>query len=170
MFGPELRKDATLIMPWIVSAIAIGCIKGYLFDIALQLERRTSTQLRITIAMAAINLALNFALLPTFGILGSAVAATSAFAIGAIVSYLVGKKINVIPPIRVDVIKILLSVAIMILFLRWLAGLWPAGDAGLIFIPFKIAGGIAVLVLSAVAMNASGCRDLLTSLLLRKLA
>jgi O-antigen/teichoic acid export membrane protein len=170
MFGPELRKDATLIMPWIVSAIAIGCIKGYLFDIALQLERRTSTQLRITIAMAAINLALNFALLPTFGILGSAVAATSAFAIGAIVSYFVGKKINVIPPIRVDVIKILLSVAIMILFLRWLAGLWPAGDAGLIFIPFKMAGGIAVLVLSAVAMNASGCRDLLTSLLLRKLA
>lgn len=168
MFGPELRKDATLVMPWIVSAIAIGCIKGYLFDIALQLERRTSIQLRITIAMATINLALNFALLPSFGILGSAVAATSAFAIGAIVSYLVGKRVNVIPPIRVDIIKVALSVAIMIIFLRWLAGLWPAVNAGSIILPFKMASGIAVMALSAVAMNASGSRDLLVLLLLRK--
>lgn len=160
MLGSELRGDAELVMPWIASAIAIGCLKSYLLDIALQLERRTKTLLYITLGMAIFNLLLNLVLLPKFGILGSAVSTLAAFSMGAIMSIFLTRRINIIGSINSDIAKTVFSIVIMVIYLRWLSELWPIS---IIALSIKICSGLIVFAMVSFLINTAGLRDLCIS-------
>lgn len=162
MFGPSLRQDAILVMPWIASAIAIGCLKGYFFDIALHLTRRTSTHLMITLAMAAVNLMLNLILLPQLGILGASIAAVTAFTMGSIISYRVARGIRIIKPIGADIIKIGLSIAVMTICLNFINRTWFEADYGALKLIFKIMIGMIIFSLMCFLTNAADFRKLMS--------
>lgn len=157
--GPELRKDAILVMPWVAAAIAVGCIKGYLFDIPLQLEKRTGTLVKITLTMAIINLALNLLLLPKIGILGSAMSAAIAFSAGAGLSYLAGRSANLIPPILIDSIKILFSMAVMYLFFEFLPKNTMIEISHVLLLLIKMAIGVLVFTIAAIVTDFGSHRD-----------
>lgn len=168
MFGPALRIDAARVMPWVAAAIAIGCLKAYLFDAALQLERRTGTQLRITLVMAATNVLLNFILLPALGVVGSAIAAAAAFSLGAMLSFVAGRGADVLPPLRIDLTKALLSLAAMVAALRWAGMLWPVESTGTWLVPVKILIGLLAFTISAMVLDVAGIRTWLSLMVRRK--
>jgi O-antigen/teichoic acid export membrane protein len=163
--GPELRKDAILVMPWVAAAIAVGCMKGYLFDIPLQLEKRTGTLIKITIAMAIINLALNLLLLPKIGILGSAISAAIAFSAGAGLSYFAGRNANLLPRILIDSIKILFSMTAMCLFFEFLPKNTSIEINNILLLLIKMISGFFIFTASAIITDFGRLRGKLFSLI-----
>jgi len=122
VFGAGVRAEATLVMPWIALAIAIGCFKAYFLDIPLQLGKATGALMRIALAMVALNMALNLVLIPRFGSQGAAWSAVAAFAAGAVLSWWRGRALDVCPPFAGDAIKALGALLVAVLAFRWAAG------------------------------------------------
>lgn len=92
---------AQYVVPW----VALGYVFFGLSNIArlgLMLRRRTAVILPLNLAAAAVNVGLNFALVPRYGIVGAAMATTFAFALLAVINYVVSYRVYPIPcePIR----------------------------------------------------------------------
>lgn len=97
VFGYEYRKIAATIMPWLAAAIFVGAFKISFLDIPFLLRNATKYQGYIAIFMAAINIYLNFLLLPHYGVIGAAWATLSAFLVGGILSWLFGRSLLSLP-------------------------------------------------------------------------
>ena len=110
VFGIAVRSDAAQIIPWVAFAIAVGCIKSYFLDIAFQLNKTTNIQVRITAAMAALNVILNLLLMPEFGTTGAAIATATAFSVGAILSWFFGRRLGIYPTRARDAISMIFIV------------------------------------------------------------
>jgi O-antigen/teichoic acid export membrane protein len=123
VFGIGVRAEAALVMPWIALAVAVGCVKAYFLDIPLQLGKATGALMRIALAMVALNVALNLALVPRFGSQGAAWSAVAAFAAGAAMSGWQGRRLDVCPPFAADVLKALGALLVAVLAFRWTAGM-----------------------------------------------
>ncbi len=158
IIGPELREDAILVMPWVAVAIAIGCIKAYLFDIPLQLQKRTRTLVKITLTMALINITFNLLLLPKFGVLGAAISVAVAFSAGTGMSYFFGRRASVIPPLLIDSIKIMFSIGMMYLFLRLLPQDMFAENTNILSMFIRMAVGVFVFTTAAILSNFGGLK------------
>lgn len=86
VLGPQIAADAADLIPPIAIAIALGGLKAYCFDIPLQLHKRSKLLVSISIGMAAVSVVGNLLLIPRFGALGAAWAASLAFGLGALAS------------------------------------------------------------------------------------
>lgn len=104
-FGEALRPEAANVMPWVAFAIGLSCLKSFFLDIAFQLAKETHMQLRITVAMAALNVVLNLLLMPKFGVVGAAMSTVAAFLSGAVMSWWYGRRIGVYPTVKGEVIS-----------------------------------------------------------------
>ena len=160
VFGPGVRDGAQTVMPWIATAIAIGCFKAYVLDVAFQLAGSTHLQLRITAAMAVLNVVLNLLAVPWLGVLGAALSATAAFAGGALLSWWFGRQVAVYPALGLDLLKALACGALMALALR--SGIGPPAPDGTAWLLVDTAGrcaaGLLVFGAAALALNLCGLR------------
>lgn len=105
--GPDFRSSAEVIMPVAAVSAVISAIKSYHFDIAFHLGKRSGL-LVINAGMAAvINLALNFVLIPHFGIYGAASSSLFSYCVAFILSARQGRHLIEMPPMTP-------------LFLKWL--------------------------------------------------
>lgn len=100
-------------LPIIVMAITIGAFKSYFLDIPLLLEGRTVAHASITLAMASINVALNFALVPEWAERGAAVSTLLTFVSGGAMSAAVGAASS---EYRSDVFQFMSFVALLSVF------------------------------------------------------
>ncbi|HUR41109.1 MAG TPA: polysaccharide biosynthesis C-terminal domain-containing protein [Verrucomicrobiae bacterium] len=91
VLGTEFRASAEQLIPWISLAILLAGARAYHFDIAFQLARRTGIQIALAFVAAVFNIALNLALIPRFGIMGSAYATALSFALAFALSAWVGR-------------------------------------------------------------------------------
>jgi O-antigen/teichoic acid export membrane protein len=144
LLGAGVREQAAQLMPLIALAIALGGVKAYLLDIPLLLQRRVRAHLVVTFVMAATNIVLNLVLLPTMGLVGSAVAAVGSFGLGAGIIFALGR-----PSRLVQLGLRELAVAVAAAAGLWLAGRGALGasqDAGL-----PALAGVALAALAAAA-------------------
>lgn len=97
VIGLEFRSEAQEIIPWIAASAAISGVKAFHLDIAFQLALKSKWQAYTTATTAAINIALNFLLIPIIGIVGAAVATLLSFSIASILSWWLGRRIFPMP-------------------------------------------------------------------------
>jgi O-antigen/teichoic acid export membrane protein len=118
MFGAGIRADAATVMPWIALAIGIGCIKTYFLDVAFHLSKSVALLLRIAVAMAAVSVALNLALIPSLGFVGAAWSAVAAFTLGAALSWWFGRASGCYPQFGREALKAALACAAVVIAVR----------------------------------------------------
>ena len=97
LFGLEYQQEATTLMPWLSAAIFVAVFKSYYLDVVFQLHHATKYQGYIAAFMVAINMTLNFILLPSYGIVAAAWSTLAAFILGAVLSWVVGRKLFLLP-------------------------------------------------------------------------
>ena len=81
---PEVAAEAAVVAPILFTAMLILGLYG-IFAEVVALTKRTSVFLVTTGAMAVVTVALNLALLPTYGLRGSAIAELAAYAVGLVI-------------------------------------------------------------------------------------
>lgn len=157
-FGRAIREEATQIIPWIAFAITVGCFKSYFLDIAFQLAKITHIQLRITVVMAIVNVALNFGLIPHFGVVGAAAATALAFAVGALLSWWFGRSLKIYPSHTRDAARVLLVLLATVAIARFA----PTNGIGTPFDAIvKIACGAIGYIFAVLITNLGGARSAL---------
>lgn len=160
IFGSAIRSDAAQIIPWVAFAIAVGCLKSYFLDIAFQLAKVTYMQVRITIAMAILNVILNLLLMPKFGVVGAAMATTAAFLVGAILSWLCGRRIGIYPTRPRDVISMLVTLSTIIIAMHFS----PTTSYGIAFdAAIRLLFGLAAYAATVSITDLAGARSVLIS-------
>jgi O-antigen/teichoic acid export membrane protein len=153
-FGSAFRQDATKIMPWLASAIFLGCFKSYFFDVVFQLRQVTKHQVYIALLMAFTNVILNFLLLPKYGVVAAAWSTFATFAVGLFLSWYIGKSIFSLPRLSKDFLGAMTASALMAIALFLLPAM--NGIAGLLV---KIIFGMIVYFIFAWIFNAANFRN-----------
>lgn len=97
MIGEAVRAQAIGIMPWIAaSGLANGLMIHY-FAEAFQLARRTHERAILMLVPAAVNIALNFALIPAMGLMGAVAATLVCYVTGILLLALAGRRHVALP-------------------------------------------------------------------------
>lgn len=157
-FGESIRSESTQLIPWVAIAITISCLKSYFLDITFQLTKATHIQVRITLAMALINVGLNFLLIPKLGIIGAAIATTSAFTVGAIMSWWFGRSLGIYPALGRNTIKMVLTLSAIVMTMH----LYPNSSFGDIFdATVRLFLGLTAYVIAVSIIDLAGARSLL---------
>jgi len=103
MVGGALSDGAAQVTPWIAFGAFFSGMTTYYFHQAFTLGRRTHLLFVAMIAPAAANLVLNLVLIPRFGIAGAMWSTAVSYALGAGMSWLLGRRAMPLP-VPLDVI------------------------------------------------------------------
>jgi O-antigen/teichoic acid export membrane protein len=115
MFGKELSYFTAGIMPIIAISMVIGFYKNYFLDVTFQVMKHTKMQFKLTASITGLNIVSNLVLIPHYGATGAAYSSLLAFIVGAILSYMYGKKIMSIPLLSKDTFKVSLAGILVII-------------------------------------------------------
>ena len=154
MIGPELREQATRIIPWIAFAGLLNGLLIHYFSEAFQLAKRTGERAALMIVPAVLNIILNMILLPTsLGIMGAVFATLISYAVGIILLAGFGRRHVRLPIPVTDFAKISLACAAM-----WpVIAVMPAWGGWGELLTKAIAGGFTYAV-AAYSLDAGGAR------------
>ncbi|KAF1687182.1 hypothetical protein B1992_04120 [Pseudoxanthomonas broegbernensis] len=162
--GSEFRSGALVVFPWIAVTAAVVGIKAFHFDIAFHLSRQ-SRRLLLTSGLAAgMSVALNFLLIPRYGIVGSAWASLAGFTLASVASAVLGKKVFPMPNPFPLLMKGLLVASATFLAAR-LASQWQVRPELQLACGLLLGGGAALA--AAILLDVSRMRQNLMSRLLR---
>ncbi len=151
--GESYRLAAGSLIPWIAVGALIAGIKAFHFDLSFHLGQRTVVQVWVVLITALVNVALNFLLIPRFGLYGSAYANVAAYLIGLVLSIVIGGRIFRIPLDGLDFFKISLATACL------LAALWSwRGGTDLLLLIIKVIYGGAVYGFVLLLLNVAETR------------
>ncbi len=154
LFGAAFRQEAMQIMPWIVASALMSGLEVHYFNHAFYLGQRTSGILWVVGPAAALNVALNFLLLPRLGLMGAVYSTLIAHGVALACSIVLGRR-----QLRFDfpfgsALRIVLASAVMMGAIRCLnLPNTVAGLAGTIVL------GIVVYVGMCFVLNVSGLRE-----------
>jgi O-antigen/teichoic acid export membrane protein len=162
VFGSAIRQEAAQVMPWIALAVMVAGFKSFYLDIAFQLTHATRLQAATAIVMAAINLGLNFVLIPLYGSLGAAWATLAAFFAGSVVSAYFAARIFPLPDMWRDSGKTALALLPMVSVLLMTPVLGTV--VGLVG---KLLLGAGIYLATAWLLNLCECRVMVARILTR---
>lgn len=154
IFGVDYRQDAALIMPWLAAAIFIAAFKSYFFDLIFLLFHSTKYLVLISILMATLNIALNFLLLPKYGIIAAAWTTLFTFSFGAFTSWLFGRHLFILPALG----NVLFGSTSACVFMCLVLFLLPS-SSGIFWLLIKIFLGALTYIVVMFTLNVSGCRS-----------
>jgi len=132
LVGPDLiylliderfQESVTFLLPWITSAIFLMGLQVFYFDLAFQLGDHTMGIAKIGVVIAAVNIGLNYWLIPIMGIQGAAIATLSSFMVGSILSATFGRKYYALPVPYKSFAKIIVATVFMAFCLWWVKDL-----------------------------------------------
>lgn len=147
---------------WILAASAfISNLRMHYIDHGLQFASRTKILPFILTSSLILNITMLLVLLPPLGLYGAAYTSLTCNLITLLLSYHYAKKAGHEYWMDWDVIKIIIATFSMALslYLSQNAIFWPSADA--IQIALSVTIGIPVFVLSTLAMNLMGSRDII---------
>ena len=144
MIGIEYQATVIFLLPWMSIALFLLGLQSFYLDLAFQLGNYTIGIVKIGIFITLTNLILNYYLIPFMGIKGAAIATISSFALGAILSFIFGKKHFSLPFPRDSMLKIMASTLVMIICLWWMK---DARGWGMLVIQLIIGGGSYFLMM-----------------------
>ncbi|MCF6291819.1 MAG: oligosaccharide flippase family protein [Robiginitomaculum sp.] len=161
MTGVEFREGAAAIIPWITLAGLMNGITTYYLLVAFTLSRRTGIMVLVTAIPAVLNIALNFALLPSMGLMGAVVATIIAYSVSMVMSAVIGRRHFVLPLPFAEVAKTGFACGLMAIAVLAL----PLADEMADFAKLLImaATGMLVYGIAALALNLADCRKMLVS-------
>jgi len=94
--GKSFRHEAESLLPIIAIASLIAGIKMYHFDRAFHLSTKTWGQIWVSLGSALANILLNWAWIPSFGLIGAAYATLAAYIFGLALSFYIGRRLFVL--------------------------------------------------------------------------
>ncbi len=97
LIGPALAQGAAKVVPWIAVGGFFSGVTTYYLHQAFTLGRRTSLLMAAMTLPAGLNLILNFLLVPRFGLDGAMWATTASYAVGALASLILGRRVLALP-------------------------------------------------------------------------
>jgi O-antigen/teichoic acid export membrane protein len=159
VFGSEFRENAAICMPWLAAATFLAAFKRYYLDVPFQLRNATKYIGFIATIVATINVVLNILLLPRYGVIASAWATFAAFAVGTLVSWIIGRNVFTLPNVGNVFFKSIVASATMVFVMLMLPP-----SLGVILLSVKIAAGFFTYVMMAWILDIEGFRSLLLGL------
>lgn len=116
--GPAYWQSVVLLAPWLAAAAVVSTMRAFYFDIAFQLGHKTSPLIWTMLIAVAVNVVLDFLLIPNFGEVGAAMGSLGALFVSLIVAAIAGRHIYRLPIPFADAAKIIASALLMFLVLR----------------------------------------------------
>jgi O-antigen/teichoic acid export membrane protein len=159
LIGEDLRDAAAQVTPWIALSAFLSGMTVYYFHQAFTLGRRTGWLLAAMCVPAVANVLLNLVLIPRYGVMGAAWSTAASFAIGAVASIAVGRRIMPLPIPWNALTRCGLACIAMALVVLMLP---PLG--GFLELMLDASVGALVYAVCAYALNAGGVRDLVKRL------
>jgi O-antigen/teichoic acid export membrane protein len=156
LFGVEYQQEASMLMPWLSAAIFVGVFKSYCLDVGFQLHHATQYQSLIAVFMVIVNIILNLMLLPRFGLIAAGWATLGAFLFGAVLSWVIVRKLFHFPSFIDVSCKASLSCFIMALTIYFLS---PAFDYFILATKFTLA--FFTYILLALFFNLADSRKIM---------
>lgn len=163
LIGEELRVAAASITPWIALSALLYGLTAYYFGQAFTLGRKTKHLLAAMAVPALLNVVLNLILVPRFGLMGAAWATAASFGVGMFATMMLGRRIIALPVPWANLVRCTLATGVMVLVVAALPSI-----GGIAELALKSGMGAAVYAAAALALNASGVRDVTARLLDRK--
>ncbi len=120
LIDADYQESVIFLLPWITTAIFLLGLQVFYFDLAFQLGHKTIASVKIAMAIAVINIGLNYWLIPIMGIHGAAIATISSFGVGSILSAYFGRKYFALPFPAIETVKIAIATLVMYFCLYWL--------------------------------------------------
>jgi O-antigen/teichoic acid export membrane protein len=154
VLGEEFSSSGGQIIAVVAIAVGISGLKFFYADFAFQLKRRTILQVWITGIAALLNTALNFVLIPSFGLRGAAWATFITYATATLLSIAGGRRLVRLPIPWPEVAKIGVATLVMSQLILWSPR--PASLLALAIVA-AIAGTAYVLIL--LSLNAFKLRE-----------
>ena len=158
----EFRPSVIFLLPWITAAVFVMGLQATYFDIAFQLGHSVITVAKIGVAIAVVNIILNWWLIPGYGMKGAAIATLSSFTMGSILSAVLGRQCFKLPFPFIDFAKILIASMIMAFCLWWLKDFRGWG-----WLILQIFTGIISYAASLIALNIMGIRPQIRNFIAR---
>ncbi len=113
ILGKSVAADSALLLPLISLAIVLGILKSSAFDVPAKLEQHTRYLMVVSLIMAAINVLLNFLLIPMYGAFGAAFSTLLTFAIGMVIALIRYRQFWRIKGLASPLLKVFASMIIM---------------------------------------------------------
>ena len=154
MVGGALSEGAAHVTPWVAFGAFFSGMTTHYFHQAFTLGRRTHLLFAAMIIPAAANLVLNLVLIPRYGIAGAMWSTAASYALGAGMSWLLGRRAMPLP-VPLDVIwRAVLGCAAMAAVVIRI----PA-FGGLLELALKASAGGLVYAVVVLALDAGGLRS-----------
>ncbi|MEN9503345.1 MAG: hypothetical protein RI964_2630 [Pseudomonadota bacterium] len=159
LLGKEFVATAIQLLPWIGVAVLEHCLYLFYVSLTFQLAKCTTDAVKVVAVGAGVNLVLNFAMIPLFGLQGAISASILAYALCLVYGYYLGSaNFKLIIPWG-DLLKIVFASGTMLLVM----GYTPNLNA-ILSIVLKILIGVLVYVAMVVALNVGDVRSQLNVL------
>jgi O-antigen/teichoic acid export membrane protein len=165
ILGENVRAGAVKIMPLIAFAGVLNGMICYYAQRAFMLSGKTSMFVWAMVPPVVLNIGLNIALIPKFGLMGAVYATVAAYALGLVIAMVLGRRHYPLPVPWRAFCEISIACALMA------AGVLSLGTLGalpdVVSLGLKAALGIAIYGVVCLGINAANCRDLLSGMLAR---
>ncbi|ASS87267.1 hypothetical protein GLN3_09335 [Geobacillus lituanicus] len=113
ILGEEFREKAAMIIPVVAISVLLQGMKSYYLDLSFQLGKKTTLQIWPVLVGGVINIVLNFAFIPVYGIQGAVYATFIAYIAAFVLSGMIGRAVFPLTiPLR-DFAKIVVCAMVM---------------------------------------------------------
>lgn len=163
LLGTEFATLAVDLLPAITLAALLAGIKAYYFDQAFQLGRWTMGQVWVLVASAATNVILNLLWISPFGVQGAAWATVISYALGLILSVILGRRVFPVPFPWAEVGRVLLASLVMGAVLLPLRQ-----NTGFFALVVQVGTGALAYFATVLLLNVAGVRDFVISFVRRR--
>ncbi|MCP8939772.1 oligosaccharide flippase family protein [Alsobacter sp. SYSU M60028] len=123
LLGERFHTWGIALMPWIAAATVLQGLETFFFSFAFSLTRKPLGQTVALAATAVVNVGLNLALIPRFGLAGAAMATVLTYVFGIAGSFAAGRRLIRLPLPLGEAARIALAALVMA------ATLWPWREA-----------------------------------------
>jgi len=156
ILGEEVRQGAVKIMPWIAFAGVMNGMISYYAQRAFMLSGKTKMFVWAMVPPVALNIGLNFWLIPLYGLMGAVWSTVIAYAVGLALALILGRRYFPIPvPVKAF---FQISFACLVMAGVVMAISVPADIPDFVEILIKAGIGIAVYGLLCFSTDTAGCR------------
>ena len=165
ILGEGVRDNAVLVMPWITFAALINGLMTYYVHRAFMLSGQTQKFVWALILPVILNIGLNLALIPQYGLMGAVWATILCYALAIIIATILARRDYPLPiPVRAAVeISLCSAVMAAAVYMLPLSNMTP----GIVTLVIKGLVGVSVYVTACWVINAADCRSFIKTTLAR---
>jgi O-antigen/teichoic acid export membrane protein len=162
VIGPEFRREVARLVPYLAVGTFLGGLATHYFSQAFLLTQRTHLFLMTLGPGLLVNLTLNALLIPSYGLLGAAIATLAAYFLVLVLSIVIGRRVFRLAFPFTQALRIAGATVVM----AWAVAHCPAPmtAAGL---AVRVGLGVAVYALAALVLDVGRWRSDLTLWLLK---